>query len=248
MLFQLSPLSLELGVVEGQVVQAFRTENQFVARTIKNGLKNTFTDCRLSNLPDEAFVPQGETSIYFADVQLSNDLFSIRRWKELLTESDPLTGILASLAVNQHARFFGHVSISMIPLDSKRLKIHRDCFLTLQNEFFQKHDRVAHLFESAARSDSPVLRTFARPLRLLGRDTVRQEPSITVGSSRHHERETDTQSASNKLNSSCFIARIRIRVFGPADQMHFASSLIHQIFAPLAQYNSPRLYPLIPIE
>jgi hypothetical protein len=34
---------------------------------------------------------------------------------------------------------------------------------------------------------------------------------------------------------------IRIRVFGPANQLELASSLIHQIFAPLAQFNSPRL-------
>ena len=43
------------------------------------------------------------------------------------------------------------------------------------------------------------------------------------------ERETDVQSASNKLNSACFATSIRIRVYGPANELKLASSLIHQI-------------------
>jgi energy-coupling factor transporter ATP-binding protein EcfA2 len=64
---------------------------------------------------------------------------------------------------------------------------------------------------------------------------------MTIGSSRHHERETDIQSASNKLSSACFATRIRITVHGPSDQPDLAASLIQQIFSPLAQFNAPRL-------
>ncbi len=192
-------------------------------------------------MPDAAYEPQSETSVYFADVALKNDLYSIKRWPELLTESDPLTALLGSLAVNNHAKFFSHVVVMVVPLTETEHKRHRDCFLSLQSPFFQRHDWIAFGFERVARSSKPLVRGLGWVMKRTSRGPKLAEPTITVGSSRHHERETDVQSASNKLNSACFATTIRIRVYGPPNQINLATEIINQVFAPLAQYNAPRL-------
>ncbi|MEL7499734.1 MAG: type IV secretion system DNA-binding domain-containing protein [Planctomycetota bacterium] len=240
LLLQQSSLSLELGVIDGEVVQAFRTQNEHARRTIKNALRNVFPSCRVSNLPDGAFTPKNECSRYFADVSLTNDLFAIRRWRELLTQSDPFTNLLAALGVNHHAKFTGHISIAVTPLPQRLLRIHQKAFETLQGETLLRHQTLAKLYERLARSSYLLLRI---PTSIVNRfiDRDRDEPSMTVGSSRHHERETDVQSASNKLNSACFATRIRISVYGPSDQPDLATSLIQQVYSPLAQFNAPRL-------
>lgn len=240
LLLQQSPLLLELGVINGEVVQGFRTQNEHARRTIKNALRNVFPSSRVSKLPEDAFTPQNEFSHYFADVKLENDLFAIRRWRELLTQSDPFTNLLASLATNQHAQCFGHVEIKVAAMPDLLLKVHRRAFESLQNETFQAHPVLAKLFEHSARSHHPLVRIPSWIFKRLIRSKV-QDPTLTVGSSRHHERETDSQSASNKLSSACFATQIRINVYAPSDRADLATSLIQQIFSPLAQFNAPRL-------
>ena len=138
-----SPLSLELGVVDGQVIQAFRTTDKNIARSIKNALRNVFPTCKLYRIPDDAFAPLNETSGHFSDVVLKNDLYSIRRWKQLLTQSDPLSTLLGALSVNQHSKCFGHLSITLEPIGSQRMKVHQRAFKNLQRDLFLRHDLVA---------------------------------------------------------------------------------------------------------
>lgn len=240
LLLQQSSLSLELGVFDGEVVQAFRIQNEHVRRTIKNALRNVFPSSQVSNLPEGAFMPLNEFSHYFADVKLDNDLFAIRRWRELLTQSDPFTTLLASLTTNQHTKCFGHVVIKVAAIPMPLLKIHRSAFEHLQNETFRDRPFLAKVFERSARSHNPLVRLPAWLFKRLAISKV-QDPAMTVGSSRHHERESDSQSASNKLSSACFAARIRINVYAPSDRGDLVESLIQQIFSPLAQFNAPRL-------
>ena len=129
-----SPLSLELGVVDGEVVQAFRTNDQHILRSLKNALRNVFPASKLHTLPDDAFSPQNETSGHFADVTLKNDLYSIRLWQQLLTQSDPLSTLLGALSVNQHSKCFGHLSITLAPIGQKELKINLDVVLRFSFE------------------------------------------------------------------------------------------------------------------
>jgi hypothetical protein len=241
MLLEGSPLSLELGVVDGEVVQAFRTPNANARRAIKNALRNVYPTSRLSPLRDDAFRPKKATSIYLADVALSNDLYAIKRWQQLLTQSDPLSTLLGALAVDEHASFFGHVSIVLIPLASKQLAIHRKAFDALQSDFMQNHSLVASIFERTARAPSSLLRVPAWLMKSGFCRNRQTDATENLGAARHHERETDVQSASNKLNSACFQVRLQIRVYGPDHGMSLASSLTHQIFSPLSQLNAPRL-------
>ena len=241
MLLEQTPLSLELGVTDGKVIQAFRTENPNARRAIKNALRNVFPSSQVSKLPDNAFRPPAATSVYFADVTLANDLYAIRRWQQLLTQSDPLSPLLGSLVVDKHARFFGHVSIVLYPLDRKRKKVHQSAFKALQSEFMQRHDRIASGFERLARSKYWIPWFAGWLIKLAFCRERQKDASEQLGSARHHERETDVQSASNKLHSALFKASIRIRVFGPANERSLAESLIHQIFSPLSQFNAPRL-------
>ena len=241
LLHEQSPLSLELGVHNGEVIQAFRTHDAHSRRAIKNALRNVYPTSRLSTLADNAFRPPAATSMYFADVGLSNDLFSIKRWQQLLTQSDPLSTLLGSLVVNQHSKFFGHVSITLVPLSPRSQQVHHKAFEGLQSQAMQDHKLVATLFEKSARSHQALFRSPAWLLKkLMGSDDF-EDKTRNLGSARHHERETDVQSASNKLSGSCFQTRIRIRVLGPSNELRLATSLIHQIFAPLAQFNAPRL-------
>ncbi len=241
LLHEQSPLSLELGVHNNQVIQAFRTHDDHSRRAIKNALRNVYPTSRLSTLPDDSFRPPTATSMYFADVGLSNDLYSIKRWQQLLTQSDPLSTLLGSLVVNQHSRFFGHVSMALVPLAPNLQRIHRRAFEGLQSDVMQDHKLIARMFEASARSHYLVGRLPACLLRKLYRSETPDDKTMNLGSARHHERETDVQSGSNKLSGSCFQTRIRIRVFGPPHETNLATSLIHQIFAPLAQFNAPRL-------
>ena len=241
LLYEQTPLSLELGIYNGEVIQAFRTQHKHSRRAIKNALRNVFPTSRLSTLPDDSFRPPEATSTYFADVGLENDLYSIIRWQQLLTQSDPLSTLLGSLVVNQHARFFGHVSITLFPLSPKHQKIHCNAFESLQSQVFRDHKLIAKFVELSARSHTRLFRSPAWAMSKLFRSKRSDDKSMNLGSARHHERETDVQSASNKLSGSCFQTRIRIRVFGPENETELATSLIHQIFAPLAQFNAPRL-------
>jgi hypothetical protein len=77
LLHEQTPLSLELGIHNGEVIQAFRTHDDNSRRAIKNALRNVYPTSRLSNLADESFQPSTATSMYFADVELRNDLHSI---------------------------------------------------------------------------------------------------------------------------------------------------------------------------
>jgi len=241
LLHEQTPLSLELGIHNGEVIQAFRTSDEHSRRAIKNALRNVYPTSRLSTLQDDSFRPPTATSMYFADVSLDNDLYSINRWQQLLTQSDPLSTLLGSLVINQHSRCYGHVSITLFPLSPKHGKIHRKAFEGLQSETMQDHKFIAKLFESSARSHTAMFRSPAWLMNKLIRDENSDDKTMNLGSARHHERETDVQSASNKLNGACFQTRIRIRVFGPANETQLATSLIHQVFAPLAQFNAPRL-------
>jgi hypothetical protein len=235
-----TPLSLELGVVRGEVVQAIRTNDKNVLRSVKNALRNVFPTCKLCTLPDDAFVPQMETSCHFADVHLKNDLYSIRRWQQLLTQSDPLSTLLGALSVNQHSKCFGHLSITLDPIGPRRMKVHKRAFQNLQRELFQRHDPVASLFEYSARSKHQLFRLPSWALSRIAGEK-KEDQSGTTGSTRHHDRETDFQSGSNKLNSACFHSSIRIRVFAPPENGALANSLIRQIYSPLSQFSEPRL-------
>ena len=190
-----SPLSLELGVVNGEVVQAFRTTDKNVLRSLKNALRNVFPTCKLYTLPDDSFTPQKETSTLFADVALRNDLYSIRRWQQLLTQSDPLSTLLGALSVNEHSRCFGHVAITLVPVDQRRMKIHRQAFKNMQRDLFRRHDLLAKLFEFSARARRPSSRL---PSWIMARFAGGKDfdQSGNLGSTRHHDRETDVQSAS----------------------------------------------------
>jgi hypothetical protein len=241
LLHEQTPLSLELGIHNGEVIQAFRTQDEHSRRAIKNALRNVYPTSRLSTLPDDSFRPPAATSMYFADVDLANDLYSINRWQQLLTQSDPLSTLLGSLVVNQHARFFGHVSITLFPLSPKHQKVHHRAFEGLQSKVMQDRKLIAKAYEFSARSHTWPLRIPAWLMKKTLRFENPDDTTMNLGSARHHERETDVQSGSNKLSGSCFQSHIRIRVFGPADEKRLATSLIHQIFAPLAQFNAPRL-------
>jgi hypothetical protein len=188
-----SPLSLELGVVDSQVVQAFRTTDKYIARSIKNALRNVFPTCKLYTLPDDAFAPQIETLDHFADVVLKNDLYSIRRWQQLLTQSDPLSTLLGALSVNQHSKCFGHFSITLVPISPRKMKVHRRAFQNLQRDLFQRHDLIAGMFEYSARSKYRAGRIPSWAMAHLAGDK-RDDQSGTVGATRHHDRETDFQS------------------------------------------------------
>jgi hypothetical protein len=159
----------------------------------------------------------------------------------LLTQSDPLSTLLGSLVVNQHSRFYGHFSITLVPLAPKFQQVHRKAFEGLQSQVMQGNTILASLFEKSARSHKALFRLPAWCLKRLFGDESIDDKTMYLGSARHHERETDVQSGSNKLSGSCFQASIRIRVFGPPNETRLATSLIHQIFAPLAQFNAPRL-------
>ena len=233
LLHEHTPLSLELGIHNGEVIQAFRTGDKHSRRAIKNALRNVYPTSRLSTLPEDSFRPPVATSMYFADVNLDNDLFSINRWQQLLTQSDPLSTLLGSLVVNQHSRFYGHVAIALFPLSPKLGKIHLRAFEGLQSEFMQDHKFISKLFELSARSHLRLLRTPAWGLqKLIGNESL-DDKSMNLGSARHHERETDVQSASNKLSGSCFqkdadrlLARVRtafgisFHFSGPAKGIH----------------------------
>ena len=112
-------LALELGVVDREVVQAFRTDASVTARALKNALRNVYPTCRLQSLPDQAFAPDNASNDYFADVDLKNDLYSIRLWQQLLTQSDPLSTLLGALSVNEHSNCFCLLYTSPSPRDQR---------------------------------------------------------------------------------------------------------------------------------
>ena len=144
---QASPLSMELGIVNGEVVQAFRINNKNIARTLKNALRNVYPTCKLTTLPDNAFAPQNASKCHFSDVVLKGDLYSIRQWQQLLTQSDPLSTLLGALSVNQHSHCFGHLTISLTPLGHREMNVHRRAFNSLQKDLYQQHDLLAAVFE-----------------------------------------------------------------------------------------------------
>ncbi len=205
------------------MIQAFRTTDKNVLRSLKNALRNVFPTCKLYTLPDNAFAPQTETSNHFANVVLRNDLYSIRRWQQLLTQSDPLSTLLGSLSVNQHSNCFGHLAITLVPIGQRELKIHRRAFQNLQRDALQRHDLIAGLFEYSARSRYRVGRLPSWMMTRFAGDK-KVDLSEAIGATRHHDRETDVQSASNKLSSACFRSSIRIRVFAPRDCSELAGS------------------------
>jgi hypothetical protein len=237
---QPSAISLELGVVNGEVVQAIRTSDSNTARMIKFRLRNDFEGAKLTNLPDNAFAQQDAKELHSADVILKNDLYSIKRWRELLTEADPVSGLFSALATNQYSRFFGHFALSLSPVDSKQLERQRRCFEKLQSPFFRNRRRASSWFEKGSRSQSLLARIATWPFGLLAPSLKFEEPSMNVASSRHHERETDVQSGSNKLSGSCFYSRMKVSIYGTQDEPELAQSLIQQVYSPLAQFNSPR--------
>ncbi len=181
---------------------------------------------------------------------MENDLYTIQSWKQLLTQSDPLSTLLGALSVNQYSKCIGHIQFTLVPLDTEQLRVHRKAFERLQNATWRKHSLLSKAFETSARSKSPLTRIpswLAHKFASYGQPV---DQSLSLGSTRHHDRETDTQSASNKLSRSCFEASIRIRVSAPKDCTDIAHNLIYQIFAPLAQSNAPRLgrFKLLPIN
>ena len=173
LLHEETPLSLELGVNNREVIQAVRTHDDHSRRAIKNALRNVYPTSRLSTLADDAFRPPTANSMYFADVELNNDLHSIKRWQQLLTQSDPLSTLLGSLVVNQHSRFYGHVSITLVPLAPKLQRVHGKAFEGLQTQAMQNYKILAKLFEKSARSHNALLRLPAWCLkRLLGGESL----------------------------------------------------------------------------
>ena len=55
LLHEQAPLSLELGIHDGEVIQAFRTHDEHSRRAIKNALRNVYSTSRLGVFPSSSW-------------------------------------------------------------------------------------------------------------------------------------------------------------------------------------------------
>ncbi len=240
------PLRLIFGMHGGNV-GLFIAGPTALQSLIESQFYANYPDCTLDRLPADALNSTNDDEILHMDLQLVPDLFPFRRYAQFedalnRVTADPLMGILTMLAQLARDGFDGRIELVVCPAGRKRPAQARRCLHRLNHPFFRSKPRLSHFYARAAMSSKVSRRLLARILSLPARHAAeRTERSmLNTSASRLHDREEDTQAASDKLGRLLFEGQLRVSVSAAAARRQEIKQQLQQLAGSLGHFNSPR--------
>lgn len=213
------PVTLAVCRHAGQVTLCCRFPAE-LQDLVEGQLYAHYPDAKIAPLPDTALdAPKGST-IWTAELSLSQDLFPIKRHPQFddglnRQTADPLSALLTAVAGN--ALFAPTVEVIIRPAGRKRMSRARRCLRHLARPFFRTHHRIAHLYVESSFSRLWPLRFLGWLLGRIARQSGHPEHRpLDTSASRQHDREEDLQAAADKAGRLLFETHIHLRLAVPA--------------------------------
>jgi len=167
------PISLELGS-QGENVSLFCRFPEEMAPIVEGQLYAQYPECALERIDEPALALPDDWQHWSATLHVDPDLFPLKRYPQFedalnRTLSDPLTGLLTTLAATKRTALDARVRLTIRPASGRRRKRATQCLRRLARPFFRSHPRLAHLYVWAALHRHFFVRFLARILGLCPR-------------------------------------------------------------------------------
>ena len=213
--------------------------------SIEGQLYAHYPEAKITGLTPDAIRPQAGTTTWTAELELSPDLYPIRRFSQFedpLTRlaADPVTALFTALATDTEIYLHGSIRIVIAPASHRRIHRVQKCIRILARPAFARHHRLANVYRSLALSQR---RSFRFAGWLLSRFVPHGEKptaNLHASETRLHEREDDLVAANEKAGKLLFAVCIRLQVTGPADAGAEALAKLREIAGTFGQFNAPR--------
>ena len=154
------PIEFCFGVHEKTVLLYCRFPPELAA-VVTTQLAAHYPTGTISRLPDAAFAPPAQFQTSVVELRLHPDLFYVRRYSQFddalnRNVADPLTGILAALAPDQHDRFRVSIVITAIPAKARRVRLARKAVRRSCERLLPQSPRDGTLVRSGLREPEEI--------------------------------------------------------------------------------------------
>jgi len=218
-----------------------------LADVVTAAIEASYPNCRLVAFEEneaDNISTHTAVEIWSAELRLVPDLFPILRHSQFQdlqsgNFADPIDSILRAIQPNQHLT--ARIELSVTPVSRKRYRRAKWAIERLNSPSFRLHFRLAALFARA--STRRRLWLFAWIFGTIAgrRQVLSIINPIDTSTGRHHEREDDVQSASDKVGGHLFETRIRLVVAGPRDGEASAYERLRTMAGALGSFTVSRL-------
>ncbi len=237
-------ITLEYGYLDGRV-GLFCCVPDHLAPLLSGPLKAKYPNCTLA-VVDHGEAPQRDAAfsdICSAELALTPDLYPLLRHSQFEdiasgTFEDPIDALLQAITPDEQTR--ARMQFHIRPTSRLRRWRSRHAVFLLDAPIFRRHEKLAQLF---ARSMTHRWIWLLAYLFTLG---VRLTPhhlrsQIDTTGGRHHDREDDVQSASDKVGGHLFDVRIRLVVQATPKAGRHAQDRLQAMIGALGSFTASRL-------
>lgn len=235
------PITLIYGSVGGQIGLMLRcTRSQ--RDVVLGPIEANYPQCSLTPIEEKSLADGGDES-WTVDLELVPELYPILRhaqFEDMLNHNfaDPINSLLRSIKPDDS--LVCRVEITIVPASHFRCHLATHAVKVLDHEFFRRHHLLARFY---ARNITCWPGWW--PAWILGRIAIRTplpgHTAIDTSTSRMHEREEDLQSASDKVGSHLFDARIKLTVSAPAGEKEAARERLASMAGAFGAFTRSRL-------
>lgn len=235
------PITLVFGAIDGRTSLIVECADH-LDRLVTGPIAANYPSCSLATVATTREAPP-LLSTWSAELELTPELFPILRhaqFEDMLngTFADPLSGILR--AIRPDERLNCRVEIQIAPAAHGRAKVAGNAVRLLDREFFRSHHRLAEFY--AAHVTRPHRWLFTWPLRAVARPSNHSSRgALDMSAGRVHDRESQLQSASDKIGGHLFETHIRLIVRAPRESGGLAIDRIHQMHGAFGAFTQSRL-------
>ena len=238
------PVTLAILRHQGEATLALEFPDELRA-SIEGQLYAHYPEARLIAIPAEAIMPPLGMTTWTAELQLSPDLFPIRRYPQFedpLTRiaADPVTALFTALTTDTIIPLQASISIQIAPAGPGRVHRVQKCIRVLARPVLVRHHRLATIYRRLALSRRFAARWIAWILARFIPHGEKPTANLHASETRLHEREDDLVAANEKAGKLLFATTIAVQVSGPPDAEPQAHAKLREIAATFGQFNAPR--------
>ena len=192
--------------------------------TFERSLLDSFSDCQIEVIPEEALNPDPKNEACVADVAISPDLFSLRTHREFAhaasQESNPLSHLLS--AVSTKGNLVAWIEITVIPARKRRIERARRDAVRLGSAFLLRHPQWRH-----------TIARFVCHRNLFVRFVSRNILRLCV------RKPDDERNVPEKLGMPLYEACIRITISSSKNRQHDTKDAFSHIVGALSVFAEP---------
>ena len=245
---QANPHRLPFGLEIGRNHESLGLSVRFppeLRSVIESQIFAQYPECRLETIAEEQWPPGHR--VWICELTLWPDIYPIRRYGQFedalsRVTNDPLAALLTSLPYERQSRIRARIEIVARPARRSRRHRYQHCLRQLSRPLFRKHPSIRALYLTLALSRFLPIRILAWIFsHAVKADEAAHGSALTTSTGRLHEREEDTQAASDKLSKHLFETQIRLIVTGPEDADAAARRKLQEVAGGFGLFSAPRM-------